>query len=110
VLICTPSYALRIAEVGASGSCRATSLALKLPTFGGEPWTEDMRARIERELGILCFNNYGLSEVIGPGVSGECAYRTGMHIQEDHSSSSASIPIRSSRWRTASRASWCSPR
>jgi phenylacetate-CoA ligase len=52
--------------------------------LGSEPWTEDMRQRIEADLGVYVENNYGLSEVLGPGVSGECAYRTGMHIQEDH--------------------------
>jgi phenylacetate-CoA ligase len=60
------------------------SLRLRCGHFGGEPWTEDMRHKIEAELNILAFNNYGLSEVIGPGVSGECAARRGMHIQEDH--------------------------
>jgi len=84
VLVGTPSYALRLAEVlREQGAPRAT-LALKYAHFGGEPWTEDMRGRIEQELEIVCFNNYGLSEVIGPGVSGECGYRHGMHIQEDH--------------------------
>ena len=82
VLVCTPSYALHIAEVAraAGHATRATS-ASRFGHFGGEPWTEDMRVEIERELGILAFNNYGLSEVIGPGVSGECAARTGMHIR-----------------------------
>ena len=48
-------------------------LPLRFGHFGGEPWTEEMRGEIERTLGILAFNHYGLSEVIGPGVSGECA-------------------------------------
>lgn len=56
---------------------------LKTAFLGGEPWTRDMGDRIESELGIRCFNNYGLSEVIGPGVSGECIARNGMHISED---------------------------
>ena len=84
VLICTPSYALRLAEAIVESGIPRTELALKLAHFGGEPWTEDMRARIDADLNIHCFNNYGLSEVIGPGVSGECAWRNGMHIQEDH--------------------------
>lgn len=84
VLICTPSYSLQIAEVARSKGIDPTTLPLKYAHFGGEPWTEDMRIEIERELNILAFNNYGLSEVIGPGVSGECAARKGMHIQEDH--------------------------
>ena len=83
-LICTPSYALRFADVLQQAGIAPSDLALKYAHFGGEPWTEDMRARIESDLGILAFNNYGLSEVIGPGVSGECPYRCGMHIQEDH--------------------------
>ena len=84
VLICTPSYSLQIAEVARAQGIDPTQLPLKFGHFGGEPWTEDMRVEIERELGIMAFNNYGLSEVIGPGVSGECVARCGMHIQEDH--------------------------
>ncbi|MBN1435937.1 MAG: phenylacetate--CoA ligase [Sedimentisphaerales bacterium] len=84
VLICTPSYSLQIAEVARAQGVDPRTLPLKYAHFGGEPWTEDMRVQIERELDILAFNNYGLSEVIGPGVSGECAARQGMHIQEDH--------------------------
>ncbi len=84
VLICTPSYALNIAEVCRSMGLDPRELSLKFAHFGGEMWTEDMRAQIERELDILAFNNYGLSEIIGPGVSGECAARSGMHLQEDH--------------------------
>ncbi len=83
-LICTPSYALQIAEAATEQGIDVTSLRLKIGHFGGEPWTEDMRIRIEKELDIAAFNNYGLSEIIGPGVSGECIYRKGMHIQEDH--------------------------
>jgi len=84
VLVCTPSYALRLAEVLREKRVPRESLALQFAHFGGEPWTEDMRRHIEQEMQILAFNNYGLSEVIGPGVSGECGYRNGMHIQEDH--------------------------
>jgi len=84
VLICTPSYALNIAEVAREEGIDPRTLPLEFAHFGGEPWTEDMRLKIEEEMGLLAFNNYGLSEVMGPGVSGECAARTGMHIQEDH--------------------------
>ena len=84
VLICTPSYALNIAEVAQAEGIDPTDLPLQIGHFGGEPWTEDMRQRIESDLGVVGFNNYGLSEVIGPGVSGECVYQNGMHIQEDH--------------------------
>ncbi len=84
VLICTPSYALNIAEVAREQGLSPERIPLKYGHFGGEPWTEDMRVRIEQELGVAAFNNYGLSEVIGPGVSGECGLQQGMHIQEDH--------------------------
>lgn len=84
VLVCTPSYAFNIAEVARAEGIDPRSLPLKFAHFGGEPWTEDMRRQIEEELDIVAFNNYGLSEVIGPGVSGECIHHDGMHIQEDH--------------------------
>jgi len=84
VLICTPSYALQIAEVAQTGGMDPKNLSLKYAHFGAEPWTEAMRQAIQEELGLLAFNNYGLSEVIGPGVAGECIVRNGMHIQEDH--------------------------
>ena len=83
-LICTPSYALNMAEVARSLEVDPRTLSLRFAHFGGEMWTEDMRRQIEAELDLFAFNNYGLSEVIGPGVSGECAARVGMHIQEDH--------------------------
>jgi len=84
VLVSTPSYALRLAEVLQETGVARRELRLQLGHFGAEPWTEDMRERIEAAWGIRAFNNYGLSEVLGPGVSGECAWRTGMHIAEDH--------------------------
>ncbi|HOJ33052.1 MAG TPA: phenylacetate--CoA ligase [Candidatus Hydrogenedentes bacterium] len=84
VLVCTPSYALQIAEGARAEGIDPRTLPLRFGHFGGEPWTEDMRRQIEQELDLLAFNNYGLSEVVGPGVSGECAARDGMHIQEDH--------------------------
>ncbi|NEX18926.1 phenylacetate--CoA ligase [Thiorhodococcus mannitoliphagus] len=84
VLICTPSYALTIADAARELGIDPRALPIRIGHFGGEPWTEDMRREIEQELDISAFNNYGLSEVIGPGVSGECPARAGMHIQEDH--------------------------
>ena len=84
VLVCTPSYALTIAEAAHQLGFGPEELPLRYAHFGAEPWTEDMRRRIEAGLGLTAFNNYGLSEVIGPGVSGECGLRDGMHIQEDH--------------------------
>jgi len=83
-LVCTPSYALNIAEVAREEGLAPKDLPIRFAHLGGEPWTEDMRRQIEAELDILAFNNYGLSEIIGPGVSGECACRRGMHLQEDH--------------------------
>ncbi len=84
-LICTPSYALNLADaVRDMGLDPERDLALRYAHFGGEQWTEDMRRVIEEMLPIRAFNNYGLSEIIGPGVSGECAARCGMHFQEDH--------------------------
>lgn len=83
-LICTPSYALNIAEIARGMDIDPRTLSMKFAHFGGEMWTEDMRSEIEEQLDLRAFNNYGLSEIIGPGVSGECAARTGMHIQEDH--------------------------
>ena len=84
VLVCTPSYALTIADAARELGMDPRSMPLRYGHFGGEPWTEAMRRAIEDQLDIRAFNNYGLSEVIGPGVSGECAARTGMHLQEDH--------------------------
>jgi len=83
-LVCTPSYALNISEFIISNDIPRDALNLKYAYFGGEPWTQDMADRIESELGIACFNNYGLSEVLGPGISGDCVYRDGMHISEDY--------------------------
>ena len=83
-LICTPSYALHLADGIQSGAIDRSTLNLKGMFLGSEPWTENMRRRMEEGLGVYVENNYGLSEIQGPGVSGECAYRNGMHIAEDH--------------------------
>jgi phenylacetate-CoA ligase len=84
VLVATPSYALHMAEVAKEMGFGPGSLRLRVGLFGSEPWSEGMRKEIERFWGIRATDNYGLSEVIGPGVSGECEYCCGMHIQEDH--------------------------
>jgi phenylacetate-CoA ligase len=84
VLVCTPSYALTIAETARDAGRDPRELPLRFGHFGGEPWTEDMRREIENALDLQAFNNYGLSEIIGPGVSGECRLRDGMHLAEDH--------------------------
>jgi len=84
VLCCTPSYSLLIAEVAEEDGIDLKSLPLKVGIFGAEPWSESMREEIESRLGVVALNVYGLSEVIGPGVSAECAEKQGMHIFEDH--------------------------
>ena len=85
VLVSTPSYALTIAQAVLDAGSDATALALELGLFGGEPWTEGMRAEIERVLGLSAVNFYGLSELCGPGVATECLVaRDGLHLQEDH--------------------------
>ncbi len=83
-LVCTPSYALTIADRLEKLGIDPTSLNLRFGLFGAEPWTEEMRREIETRLGIVATDNYGLSEVMGPGVAGECLCRCGMHIFEDH--------------------------
>ncbi|GAV22863.1 phenylacetate-coenzyme A ligase [Carboxydothermus pertinax] len=83
-LICTPSYSLHLAEIARELGIEPRSLGLKWGLFGSEPWTEEMRGEIEKQWGIIATDNYGLSEVIGPGVSGECQERQGLHINEDH--------------------------
>lgn len=84
VLISTPSYALYIAEVGAQLGVDFESLPLRLGLFGAEPCSEAARREIEEKLHIRATDNYGLSEVMGPGVSGECECACGLHINEDH--------------------------
>jgi phenylacetate-CoA ligase len=82
-LVSTPSYAITIAERMERMGIDPKSLTLKVGLFGGEPWSESMRREIESRLGISATDNYGLSEVIGPGVAGECQQKCGMHIAED---------------------------
>jgi phenylacetate-CoA ligase len=81
----TPSYALFLAEQGEEMGVNMRSLKLRVGIFGAEPWSEQMRQEIERKLNIVAFDIYGLSEVMGPGVSIECAEgRHGLHVFEDH--------------------------
>lgn len=84
VLVSTPSYALYMAEAAKELGIEPTSLNLKIGLFGAEPWTENMRLEIERVWGIKATDNYGLSEIMGPGVAGQCRCGTGLHISEDH--------------------------
>ncbi|OPX32746.1 MAG: phenylacetate--CoA ligase [Candidatus Latescibacteria bacterium 4484_181] len=83
-LVCTPSYALYLAEVMGEMEITKGQLALRVGLFGGEPWSESMREEIERKLGLSATDNYGLSEIMGPGVAGECQEKDGLHIAEDH--------------------------
>ncbi|WP_041591488.1 phenylacetate--CoA ligase family protein [Tepidanaerobacter sp. EBM-38] len=83
-LISTPSYALYMAEVAEKMGIYPKKLPLKYGLFGSEACTEEMRQELEKRWGILVTDNYGLSEVMGPGVSGECQFQDGMHIAEDH--------------------------
>jgi len=83
VLCCTPSYALRIAEVMEESEARPQ--ALRVGIFGAEPWSEGMRQEIQARLGLTAVDIYGLSEVIGPGVACECQEaKDGLHVNEDH--------------------------
>lgn len=84
MLISTPSYALYIAEVAKKKGIDTKKLPIHLGLFGGEGHTEEMRKEIEGAWDIIATENYGLSEIIGPGVSGECTVKNGMHIAEDH--------------------------
>ena len=84
VICCTPSYALNIAEVMREKGVNPENLKLRVGVFGAEPWTEAMRKEIESKLGIKAIDIYGLSEIVGPGVSCECEHQCGMHINEDH--------------------------
>ena len=83
VLVATPSYALYMAEV-AERMGMMDKIQLRVGLFGAEGSTEEMRAELERRRGIVATENYGMSELIGPGVSGDCTEKCGMHINEDY--------------------------
>lgn len=86
MLCCTPSYALNIADYieKKRPDYDIRSTRLRAGVFGAEPWSEQMRKEIEARLGIQAFDIYGLSEIIGPGVSCECQEKSGLHVHEDH--------------------------
>jgi phenylacetate-CoA ligase len=84
VLVGTPSYALHIASYLREERIHPEELRLRLGIFGAESWSESMREEIERGLHIKAYDNYGLTEVIGPGIAFECAERSGLHVNEDH--------------------------
>ncbi len=83
VLCCTPSYAMYLGETIEEMGLK-DKLKLKTGIFGAEPWTEEMRTQIEAKLGLKAYDIYGLSEIMGPGVSYECECQAGMHVCEDH--------------------------
>lgn len=82
ILCCTPSYAMYLGEAVNEAGLR-DKIQLKAGIFGAEPWTEDMRRAIENSLGLKAYDVYGLSEIMGPGVSYECECQKGMHVCED---------------------------
>ncbi len=83
VLAATPSYALNLVEAAEQMGVDLASGPLRVGTFGAEPWSETMRAELDRRLGIRACDTYGLSEIMGPGVAMECTYRLGLHGWED---------------------------
>lgn len=83
-IACTPSYALYLAEAMHKHGMTRDDISLRIGAFGAEPWTENMRQEIQERLGLKAYNIYGLSEIIGPGVSYECECMDGSHISEDH--------------------------
>ena len=84
VVCCTPSYFLHLLDRARELGVDVRSLPLRVGVFGAEPWTESMRTRIEEQGGIKAYDIYGLSEIIGPGVAGECMCQAGLHVFEDH--------------------------
>jgi phenylacetate-CoA ligase len=84
VLTSTPSYTMHIADRVEDLGIDPKRLSLKYCICAGEPWTEETRREIEKKLFVKVTDNYGISEVMGPGVAGECLEQNGMHLQEDH--------------------------
>ena len=84
ILACTPSYALFLGESIKESGIPREEFQLKIGIFGAEPWTDNMRREIEESLGIKAYDIYGLTEIIGPGVGGECGCQHGTHLWEDH--------------------------
>lgn len=84
VLCCTPSYALYLADEIKSAGLTKDDFKLRIGIFGAEPWSEEMRLQIEERLGIKAYDIYGLSEIMGPGVSMNCPHQGGLHIAADH--------------------------
>jgi phenylacetate-CoA ligase len=83
-LCATPSFALHIAETLAEEGGDPRALGLRYGLYGAEPWSEELRAALERAFGCPAYDIYGLSEIVGPGVAGECEARVGLHLADDH--------------------------
>jgi phenylacetate-CoA ligase len=83
-ICCTPSYFTHLIEYASDHGIDMKQLPLRAGIFGAEPWTEEMRKRIQASTNIKAYDIYGLSEIIGPGVGNECAFQDGLHIFEDH--------------------------
>jgi len=83
MLTCTPSYALFMVEEAQAAGIDLRKLPVKKGCFGAEPWSENMRKEIEDRYGMKAYDIYGLTEIIGPGVSFECEAQNGLHINED---------------------------
>lgn len=83
-LVATPSYGLYISEVVEKMGIKKEDLKLRIGLFGSEASSPEMHKELQDKLGLFPTDNYGLSEIIGPGVAGECEYKCGMHINEDH--------------------------
>jgi len=84
VLVCTPTFALHLVDVMNRQGISPAELPLSVALLGSEPWSETVREEIEDGLHITALDNYGLSEIIGPGVAAECEEKNGLHIAEDH--------------------------
>ena len=82
-ICCTPSYAVYLADEFKKAGIPVSELSLKQGFFGAEPWSEEMRVKIEEGLGLKAYDIYGLSEISGPGVACECVYQAGPHVQDD---------------------------
>ncbi|MDR2344663.1 MAG: phenylacetate--CoA ligase [Planctomycetaceae bacterium] len=84
VVSCTPSYFLHIIDKAQAMGVDLRNLPVRVGVFGAEPWSDEMRKRIEADAGIKAYDIYGLTEICGPGVGAECVYQNGTHLFEDH--------------------------
>lgn len=84
IIACTPSYALTLADIAEEQGITADDLSLKSGIFGAEPWSEGSRRAVEEKLGLSAHDIYGISEIIGPGVSNECEVKGALHVFDDH--------------------------